>query len=372
VTPSTATSVASPDLAEKVRFLLQPESYPTRPERIEAVETHMSWVFLGGDRVYKLKKPVVTPFLDFGSVEARRRCCAEEVRLNQRLAPGVYLRTAALSLADGALALDGAGEVVDWLVVMRRLPAARMLDAQIAAGTVEAADVRLLGCRLARFYAAAPRAPLSPEAYHQRLCEDVEKHCAALAAPRRPLGRPRDVAEVRRELLAFLRDTRDLIEERVRAGRVVDGHGDLRPEHVCLLAEPVVIDCLEFDPALRLVDPADELSFLAMECERLGASWIGPELVGAYGEVSGDTPPAELLAFHRALRATLRAKLALWHLDGERPATEPRWLELAHTYLDIATDSRKADEQAGRQSGIAERQEGMREMPGRAGLPEQR
>jgi aminoglycoside phosphotransferase family enzyme len=323
-------------LADKVRFLRQPASYSGKAAPVEVVETHRAWVFLAGDHVYKLKKPVVTPFLDYGTLAARGHCCAEEVRLNQRLAPGVYLRVAKLTAEDGRLAIDGRGEVVDWLVVMRRLPADRMLDAQIARGTLDFAEVARLGAVLAAFYRSAPCAELSPPQYRQRLRRDLEEHCEPLLAAAALLGPRERLVAVRETLRRFLVSGRDVVEGRVRDGRVVEGHGDLRPEHVCLLDPPVIFDCLEFNPRLRQVDAADELAYLAMECEWLHAPTVGPVLFAAYGRAAGDLPPPALCDFHAALRALLRAKLALWHLDGEPPTPRSAWVRRARRYLELA------------------------------------
>jgi aminoglycoside phosphotransferase family enzyme len=303
---------------------------------VEAVETHMSWVFLTETHAYKLKKPVRYAYLDFSTVEARRLDCEEEVRLNRRLAADVYLGVIPLVLgAEGRLSLGGAGEVVDWLVRMRRLPAERMLDHVLRSGAVTRSEIDHLARRLANFYAAAAAEPIAPAAYRQCLSERIEDNLHELCSPE--FGLPRDLPErLARFQLGFLQDHAELFDRRVSQGRIVEGHGDLRPEHVCLLAEPVVIDCLEFNRAFRILDPADELGYLALECERQDAPHVGRWLLESYGEASGDVPPAVLLHFYQSCRAILRAKLALWHLrdDGRHPPG--RWIATARDYLDWA------------------------------------
>lgn len=340
-TPSTQAA----SLEAKLGLLGRPDAYPEPTVRVEAVETHMSWVFLTDTHAYKLKKPVRYDYLDFSTPEARRLDCEEELRLNRRLAPDCYLGVVPLVLdAAGRLSLDGAGETVDWLVRMRRLPADRMLDRLLRTGAVEQPEITRLARRLARFYAALPAEPLAPEAYRQTLAGRIEDNLRELASPE--FGLPREVpVELARAQWHFLQQHAALFDQRVQAGRVVEGHGDLRPEHVCLLAEPVVIDCLEFNREFRVLDTADELGYLAMECERLQAPHVARWLLDAYGEASGDTPPAALLHFYQSCRATLRAKLALWHLrdDGRHPPG--KWLATAREYLELA--QRHADSAGG-------------------------
>jgi len=306
----------------------------------------MAWVFLAGAFVYKLKKPVRYAFLDFSTLEARRRDCEAEVHLNLRLAPGVYLATIPLNRvavgrgpggAVGAgLRLGGPGEPVEWLVMMRRLPHARMLDRVLETGDLDPADVEAVARLLADFYARTPACPISPSTYVSQLRKDVDDNLRELLAfcPRVSEARVRQVGQA---LEAFLERERPLLEERVREGRIVEGHGDLRPEHVHLGPPPAVIDCIEFNLDFRTLDAVDDLVFLALECERLGAPEVGGVLLRAYRERTGDDPPPQLIDFYRAHRAFLRAKIALWHLkDGDLAPAPDRWVEFGRTYLELA------------------------------------
>jgi aminoglycoside phosphotransferase family enzyme len=144
------------------------------------------------------------------------------------------------------------------------------------------------------------------------------------------------VEELARAAQGCLERHAALFERRVAERRLVEGHGDLRPEHVCLAPEPVIIDCLEFSRELRLLDPADELAFLALECERLGAPAVGSWFLAAYTEVTGDAPPPLLLRFHRTYRALRRAKLAVWHLEDPAVREPARWTARARRYLELA------------------------------------
>lgn len=324
-------------LADKVALLCRPESYGAeRPDRVETLQTHMAWLFFTERRVRKLKKPVRYAFLDFGTIARRRAACAAEVRLNRRLAADVYHGLAPLTLSDDhRLRLGPHGTVIDWLVVMRRLPAALMLDRVLRTGGPDHALLDRLGGKLAAFYACAPRAPLTPEAYLDRLRTGLQESAHELGQPAYGLG-PDAADTVLAPALEFVERTRRAIAARVAEGRIVEGHGDLRPEHVCLEPEPVVIDCLEFNRALRLVDPLDELAYLALECELLGDRAIGERLTARYAEVSGDPVPEPLLVFYRCARALLRARLMAVHSHEPGDRTADHYLRQARAYLDQA------------------------------------
>ncbi|GGG45343.1 hypothetical protein GCM10010964_35890 [Caldovatus sediminis] len=331
-------------LAEKVAFLRRPESYPEGTRAVEARETRMSWVFLTDRLVYKLKKPVATRHLDFRSLALRRAYCEEEVRLNARLAPGVYLGTAVLRRGpDGRLRLGdadaAAGEVVDWLVLMRRLPAERMLDAAIRRGTVTPDRIEAVADLLAAFYAAAAPESLAQAEYLGRFLEDQATNRELLCAPGFGLARE-EVEPVLAPVEALLRDEPGLLLARLAERRIVEGHGDLRPEHVFLGEPAAVIDCLEFSRRLRLLDPYEELCFLGMECAAAGAAWIGPALIARCAARMGEpVPDRRLLAFYTAFRAALRARQAVAHLLDPRPREPAKWLPQARRYLAIGAEA---------------------------------
>jgi aminoglycoside phosphotransferase family enzyme len=318
---------------DKVARLRDPRVYPDHPAAIEVIETHFSWVFLTERRVYKLKKPVRYHGIDFTTLAARRRNCEQEVALNRRLAPRIYLGVAALTqTAAGGVAFDGAGAIVDWLVVMRRLPAAGMLDVAIRAGTVDPAAVDRIAALLSGFYRNATPAPLTPETYRQRLAATLAENRTVLDAVE-GLD-PTLVARLRAWQEDFLCARGALFAD--RAGRLVDAHGDLRPEHVCLAPEPAIIDCLEFDAALRQLDPLDELTYLGLECERLGAAQIGTRILDHYQAANADRCPPELIDFYRAFRACVRARIAIWHLADCAANEGERWRQRARDYLALA------------------------------------
>lgn len=320
----------------KVAALKQAATYPERPRRVEVVETHMSCIFLTDRHAYKLKKPVRYDFLDFSTLEAREKDCAEEMRLNRRLAGEVYIGVVPLTRdADDHIVLGGRGEIIDWLVKMRRLPADRMLDYLIAHQTIQAADVRKVASVLARFYKTRRPIAISGEDYRAELEHDLSYNFRELAQP--IYGLPdRLIDTVHNAQWRVLTCEPALFDRRAAQGRIVEGHGDLRPEHVCLEPHPVIFDCLEFSRKFRIIDAADELSFLAMECDRLGSAFVGEELFRAYEQLTHDGPPGRLVHFYKAYRACLRARLAIWHTHELEREDWPKWRDRANDYLRLA------------------------------------
>jgi len=321
----------------KVTFLGTPAAYAERPSRVERIETHFSWVFLTDRYVYKLKKALRGEGFDFSSPDSRRRNAEVEVRLNRRLACGVYVGVVPLTLEGGCdLAIAGKGVVIDWLVKMIRLPTGHMLDRRLARGDWCRADINALADRLARFFAAARRVDVQPTAYLDRF----RAECRYSRRVLRCSGGPElqhATQYVARRIEAFIYCRTDLLLRRLDDGRVVEGHGDLRPEHICLGPVPQIIDCLEFRGDLRSLDPVDELAFLTMECERIGARNIGQVLFRRYCLRAHDFPPPELMIFYKVIGALVRARIAILHLQ-ESPVRDPgKWPKRAAEYLAIAT-----------------------------------
>ncbi|HXV28927.1 MAG TPA: hypothetical protein VD840_01220 [Sinorhizobium sp.] len=323
-------------LDAKLRFLADPASYPEPPGRIQAKETHMSWVFIADDWVLKLKKPVKRSFLDFSTIAARKFYCDEELRLNRRLARETYRTVRPLySSETGDLTFEPTTRVADWLVEMRRLPANEMLDARIAANRITSEEISRIADRLARFYFERRPEIADGPAYLRHLLEEHEINRVTLLRPEFDLA-AFDVDALITWVGAGLCDMRGSIEARITQGKIVEGHGDLRPEHVCLIEPPQIIDCLEFNRSMRIIDPYDELNYLGLECEVLGAGWIRPLLLSALERTIGNRPDERLIALYGGFRALLRARLCLVHLV-EHPIREAgKWRPLALAYLDAA------------------------------------
>lgn len=322
-------------LAAKVAFLATPRAYGRARGPVCCHETHMSWLFSTPDEVYKLKKPVRFPYLDFSSLERRRIACSAELVLNRRLAPDVYKCLAFLTRRGDTLMLGGPGEVIDWLVVMRRLNEDRTLERLLVARRLTPMQLNPLADLLTRFYRRVPRVAIAPAIYLERWRRSLAANRSVLLKSR--LGLPTLlVRRIDRRQREFLQHHADLLLARVRRRLIVDGHGDLRPEHIWPESPVTIIDCLEFNAELRAVDPLDELSFLHVECSLLGAARHSAHVVRRVADsLPGGFVPA-LFAFYAAYRATLRARLTIAHLLEKKPRSPEKWRPLSLRYLRAA------------------------------------
>ncbi|SEA19311.1 hypothetical protein [Microbulbifer marinus] len=331
-------AVKLPDLEEKTRFLLAAASYPEATASVRLVETHMARVFLTDHYAYKMKKPVRSSYLDFSSLDKRYAVCREELRLNRRLTDNVYLEVVALRMDPrGRLTLGEGGVPVEWLVKMRRLREDASLPALIDTATTSMLAPLLQ--RLCDFYLDAEVIPLTGPQYLARLrrqCEDWHERLLAPELERELALNVGEINAIVTALLEYQTSAAELLGGRAEAGRIVEGHGDLRPEHCFLTQPPQVIDCLEFNRTLRCVDPVDELSYLALECELLGRKDLGETALESYYRCCGDRPPPALARFYRAYRALLRAHLAAAHLQDGEVAEPQKWRHKTRIYLEAA------------------------------------
>ena len=311
-----------------VSAMLDPAFYAHRPQSVELRETHISWVFLAGEYAYKVKKPLVLPFLDYGTVERRREMCREEVRLNRRLAPGIYRRVVGVAREGGRWSLTAEDDPAarEYAVEMCRVEERRSLAALAAAGTLRDEHVSATAAVLATFHAAA--AVAAPERRELGVLEaTLDENVMTLRDSGASVIEPSRLDAAEHFTRAFLTVRRDQLEARASGGLVRDCHGDLRAEHVIVpeQGDVYVYDCIEFNPELRQIDVAADIAFLVMDLTRLGAESFASLLIAGYRRAGGDPGDDALLFFYAAYRAWVRAKVACiraQELPGEHPALE--------------------------------------------------
>ncbi len=320
----------------------RPDFYPHPTGGVEHLQTHISHIFLAGDFAYKLKKPVDLGFLDFTSLEVRRDLCLQELRLNRRLAPRVYLEVLAVVQGPQGLALAPldapGGEAMEYVLKMVRLDQERMMDRLLDQGQVSEAQVRALARLLADFYARAQRGPEVDFAGRpEQVRLNVEENFRQTLDYQGICVAPARWQAVRDYSLGFMRENWDLFNERVASGRIVDGHGDLHSANINLPAdgEPVVFDCIEFSQRFRHGDAACDLAFLAMDLDHHGRPELRAALIEEYLAASGDKGLSEVLGFYMCYRAVVRAKVfGFMHDDpGLELAERFRDLDRARAYF---------------------------------------
>lgn len=334
-----------------VRALLRPEAYPHPADDLQLHETHMNWVILAGPYAYKLRKPVDLGFVNFTSPAARTEDCADEVRLNRRLAPDVYLGVVQVAERDGAYrvcgplmagALERGAYHTEPAVWMRRLPADGMLPAMLKRDAVTPAMMQEIAQQVARFHATAATG-LGVDEYGS--LETIRANWAENFRQTEPfVGRtiPRETfEEIERAVTGFLVDRRALFERRVARGRIREGHGDLHAASVCVHDGRIVLfDCLEFTPRFRCADVAAEVAFLAMDLDHFGRPDLATAFVDAYVQASDDCDLLSLLDFYRCYRAYVRGKVISLRLAANRlpPADETRLETDARAYFEQARE----------------------------------
>jgi aminoglycoside phosphotransferase family enzyme/predicted kinase len=321
--------------------MADPAFYPHRPESVELRQTHISVLALAGPLVYKIKKPVDFGFCDFTTLEKRLFYCKEEIRLNRRLAPDVYRRVAPIvRLRNGGFALDGHGETLEYAVEMRRLPEERMLPTLLAAGKVTVEDAAALAQFIHQFHQKAGRSDSIN--IHGRL-QEIEAEVRRNFQQLKPfVGRTIEEGELstlRDRTERFLTTHHDLFSQRVADGRIVEGHGDLHADHICLEPSGIVIyDCIEFNEAFRCLDIASEVAFLTMDLDYLGHPDIADVFALHYRTLAEDPGLPRMLPFYQSYRAVVRGKVESFRLeDPDVPApARSKAAEAARQYLALA------------------------------------
>jgi uncharacterized protein len=338
-------SAAAAPLPDLIRAALSPEFFPHRPANVELKQTHISYVLLAGEYVFKIKKPVRFPFLDYSTLERRRHFCQEEIRLNSRLAPAVYLGVLAIvqdgehySLTDSALA---GPNIREYAVKMRRLPEESFLDRLVREGKARKEDFDGIATTLANFYASAPSDSATLYGSPRAIRANLEKNIVEVEPFIGGSLSSDEFRRIQQYQTTFLNHHGDLLEKRMREGRVREGHGDLRAEHICLEHDPVIFDCIEFSEQFRYCDTASEIAFLAMDLDYMGAPLFADYFISRFQSVGQDSDLSRLLPLYKTYRACVRGKVETLRSQEpevreedrqEAKQSAQRYFHLAHRY----------------------------------------
>jgi len=322
-----------------VEALLKPQAYRHRPQKIELVQTQMSCVFLTGEYVYKIKKPVNLGYLDYTTLEKRRFFCQQELELNRRLCPDAYLAVVPIVEENGGFRVEGQGKAIEYAVKMRQLPQDGMMDVLLARGQVTLEMVAMVAKKLVSFHEKAETnqqiAAFGSLDVIRRNCDEnfaqTEKYIG-LTIFRAKYERIRGYTD------DFMRSNAGLFEKRVREGRIRDCHGDLHAAHVCFTDDICIYDCIEFNDRFRYCDVASELAFLAMDLDRYQQTGLSRHLVDTYIELSRDEELLSLLNFYKCYRAYVRGKVESFKLDDPliSQSEKAKALSAARSYFRLA------------------------------------
>lgn len=323
-----------------VQAMLDPSLYPHRPRQVDLLQTHISYLFLAGELVYKVKKPVNFGFLDFTTLEKRGFFCRQEVRLNKRFSPDVYLDVVPISFVNDSFVLGDETAVVEYAVKMRRINEEYMLYRLLKAGKVGPETMQRIGRHLASAYVAIPsdekaRAFGALGVISINIKENFEQ-------TKRYIGGPvakEAFASIERWSLSFMQARRALFEQRVAQGLIKDCHGDLHLQHIGVEGEHIyIIDCIEFNERFRFGDVASDVAFLSMDLDFNDYPQFGNIFVDAYTKASGDHTLSEILPFYKVYRAYVRAKVTSFLLDDSQldEKTKAEGLRQAKQYYDLA------------------------------------
>jgi len=295
-----------------IAALSRPDFYAHRPAAVTLVQTHISYVLLAGEHVYKIKKPVRFTFLDFSTLERRRHFCHEEVRLNRRLAPDVYLGVLAVSKDSGAYRLTAEDDpsAVEYVIEMRRLPAHRMLDQLLGRDAVTAAMIDAIADRLVEFHRRADAGPgVTVNGDPAHVLAVLEDNYTNARRFRDVTIAARDDDAIQRFARGFLRTHDALFRRRQAEQRIRDCHGDLHSEHICCTDPLVIFDCIEFNSQFRYCDVASEMAFLAMDLDYHDQVELAARLIEHYTAAAADPDLRRLLPFYQCYRAYVRGKV---------------------------------------------------------------
>ncbi|OAG27124.1 bifunctional aminoglycoside phosphotransferase/ATP-binding protein [Thermodesulfatator autotrophicus] len=330
------------ELPALIKKLLEPEAYPHRPEKVELIQTHISYVFLAGDLVYKIKKPVDFGFLDFTTLEKRKFYCEREVTLNRRLCPDIYLGVVPVVEKGDTAYFEREGEPVEWAVKMKRMPEEGMMGRLIAQGRLRQSHLDLIVKKLVPFYQQAETGPeVNKYGTLEAISFNVEEN---FSQTKDFVGRalaPHRYEHIVSWSRTFIKEKEALFKERIAEGFIRDGHGDLYSANICFdepKNEVYIFDCIEFNDRFRCGDVAQDLAFLAMDLDFHELKDFSRYFIDQYVSLSGDKGLLNLLDFYKCYRAYVRGKIGCFTWASPEVPEEVRNKALndARRYFDLA------------------------------------
>ena len=327
------------DIPTLQKALLNPAVYPDKPQQVKLIETHISLVFLTGNHVYKVKKPVDFGFLDFTSLEKRKFFCEQEVKLNRRLSPTIYLGVVRITKEGNQILLGDKGEVVEYAVKMKQIPEELLMDKLLEKGQVTSKMVEAISEKLVHFYLTAETNDTikgygRPERIKQDTDENFEQTekyigvTISRSAYEKVMNRTND----------FFKEKKEIFIGRIASDRIRDCHGDLRLEHIFWGEEISIFDCIEFNERFRYTDVAADIAFLAMDLDYHGRRDLSEHLIRAFVGESGDYELMEVLDFYKCYRAYVRGKVESFQLDDPNipVGAKKEALQRAQKYFNLA------------------------------------
>jgi len=322
-----------------VESLLKTEAYPHKPQGIELVQTQMSFLFLTGDYVYKIKKPVNLGYLDYTTLEKRHFFCCQEVELNRRLCPDTYLDVVAISEDENGIHIEGQGKVIEYAVKMKQLPKDRMMDVLLRRGQVSREMISSVAEKLVQFHRGAQTSlEITGFGNLSVIQQNIDENFAQTG---KYIGVSVSLVtynEIKKYSRDFIANNNSLFLKRVKEGRIRDCHGDLHAAHICFTSDICIYDCIEFNDRFRYADVASEVAFLAMDLDRYQVTALSRYMVGTYVNLSGDKELLKLLNFYKCYRAYVRGKVASFQLDDPYIPVDDKAgiLTVARGYFELA------------------------------------
>jgi len=331
------------ELPEVAQALMDPGIYPDATSKVELMQTQMSFVFLAGDYVYKIKKPVDLGYLDYTTLQKRQFYCQREVELNRRLCPQAYLGVVSLNQDKDVISIDGRGKTIEYAVKMLHLPQERMLNVLLPKNEVSAEMLSGVARKLSDFHkVAATNDIISDFGDLESIITNTEENFIQTV---RYIGNTisqKSYRLIKDYTNVFIENNVPLFYERIADGKIKDCHGDLHAAHICFASDIYIYDCIEFNDRFRYCDTTSEVAFLAMDLDNYGRTDLSRSFVEAYVQFSGDEDLLQLLDFYKCYRAYVRGKVESFKLDDQHipeeekksiQAVAVRYFELAESYI---------------------------------------